>query len=222
MISELMSVIGDGARTNKYRVIVNLPDSREIDILCQSTSLPGKTITPADVWYKGRRYQARGETQHNPSWSFTFYNQTDLKLRDEFWKWMNLVHNSKIGYFGTIENFIPQHLLQDIKNGWGNINEFINDIGQVIDDPMNFLTGYNGMLVPYWQNSVKIYQLDGNGNDTYNIELVGAFPIEISPIEYTDATGEISTTTITMAYTDIIIPDEETANVEPEPVPETY
>jgi len=222
MISELMSVIGDGARTNKYRIIVNLPDSREVDILCQNTSMPGKAITPVDVWYKGRRYQARGETQHNPSWTFTFYNQKNLKIRNEFWNWMNLVHNSKIGYFGTIENFIPQHLMQDIKNTWGNINEFINDIGQVIEDPMSIITGYNGMTVPYWQTNVKIYQLDGLGNETYHTELVGAFPIEISPIEYTDANGEVSTTTITMAYTDIIIPDEDTANVEPEPVPETY
>jgi hypothetical protein len=49
-----------------------------------------------------------------------------------------------------------------------------------------------------------IEQLDSNGNVTFSTTLIGAFPINVSSVELTDETSEISTTDVTFAFTDII------------------
>lgn len=192
MISSLLSVVGAGARKNKYRVIVPTLNSLDGDMntLCSATSLPGRSLTPTEVIVKGKKAQLRGETSYDGTWEMTIYNTEDMKIRDFFISWMSEVHNTNANPGALSTNrFIGAAL--DVANG---VNSFISN-------PF----GLGG--APTYQRDIKIEQLDNKGNEIYEMFLKGAFPISVSSIDLDAQVGEISTTVITFAYTDIEIGD---------------
>jgi hypothetical protein len=85
MITDLINTLNQGARKNKYRVIIPLPESSDIDLLVHSATFPSKTITPVDVIVRGRKASIRGETSIENTWDITFYNKKDMKETGWIW-----------------------------------------------------------------------------------------------------------------------------------------
>lgn len=201
MISDLMSVINSGARSNKYRVYVPMFDSLgdELDILVQTASLPGKSLTPTEVVVKGRKCYLRGEMSFDGTWEMSFLNTEDMKERNYFLSWIDEIANT---------NMNSQGLLGGLSIGGITVNGVINTINSVVDianqlqnNPLGIFLG--GGLQPSYQRDLKIEQLNSDGGAEMEMRLIGAFPITVSAVEYTDQNGEVSITTITFAYTDV-------------------
>jgi len=212
-INELLAVVSSGARRNKYRVLIPVTDdsnlSRNMDILCHSASIPGRALTPVDVIVKGRKAQLVGETSLESTWEAIFYNTTNMEVRDYFLDWMEDMHSLKTpdddnggGVLGL------DNLNKIVKAGRGiaaDATAALDQINGLIDDPINALFG-DPSYTPEYQREITIQQLgSGNSNDTYQVNLIGAFPINIATVEFDDSTAEISTTTVTFAYSDIIV-----------------
>ena len=98
----LYQALGDGARSNRYDVLITLKDNsaglsgRAIGMLCKSSSFPGRTHETIDFVYKGRSIPIRGQSAYEQEWSCTFYLTEDHSLRDEFATWiesLDEVHN---------------------------------------------------------------------------------------------------------------------------------
>lgn len=98
----LYGALGDGARSNRYDVLITLKDNsagitgRTIGMLCKAASFPGRTHETIDFVYKGRSIPIRGQSAYEQEWSCSFYLTEDHSLRDEFATWiesLDEVHN---------------------------------------------------------------------------------------------------------------------------------
>jgi len=210
-IAELVANINAGARTSKYRVLVPTDDndfSKNMDILCKGASFPGRAITPVDVVIKGKKTQITGETSLEGSWTMTFYNTTDMKVRIFFDNWIREMH--------TLQLPSPQNDgllgLENLNNLVGQANEFIQSyernvsrVEGIISDPINTLFGAGGTF-PIYQRDITVQQLASSDEDsTFELTLIGAFPTSIDTIELTDDGTGISETSVTFSYSDVLI-----------------
>lgn len=90
----MYQALGDGARSNRYDVLITLKDNsaglsgRTIGMLCKSASFPGRTHETIDFVYKGRSIPIRGQSAYEQEWACTFYLTEDHSLRDEFATWI--------------------------------------------------------------------------------------------------------------------------------------
>ena len=91
-IQETLGLIQAGARSNKYRILYPI-FSKDIDIICNASSTPGREVSTVDVFVKGRRYQLAGEMSDDGTWEMTIYNTPDLLHRRFFLKMIGGIHN---------------------------------------------------------------------------------------------------------------------------------
>lgn len=199
MIQELLNIMHSGARKNKYRILLPVSGtlSRNMDILCHNTTLPGRTLTPVEAVIKGHKVQLVGETSFEGTWEATFYNTTDMITRNYFINWMQEAHSNNLdtsmestGILGEIEAFA------------NDINASVNKVKNAYTDPIGTFLGGVG-AGPLYQRDLTIQQLDGEGNVTSAVTLIGAFPTNVGAVDLDDSTGDISTTSITFNYNDI-------------------
>jgi len=102
-ISQFKSkLIGGGARPNLFEVDVTFPtavnlgvqgdgtgqfDSDNFRFLCKTAALPGSTVTPIDVAFRGRTLKVAGDRSIDP-WSVTIINDEDFSHRRAFEAWI--------------------------------------------------------------------------------------------------------------------------------------
>ena len=208
-ITKLLSTITQISKANKYRIFIDMPDIGDIDILCTESKMNGLLSTPVDVWYRGRKAQMRGESSFNQTWSITFYNNVNLQYRHKFIAWMRQIHHSRVNETGILEQAIPSGLLNSAKAAFGSITKAVNDVKNLIDDPGKTLSSLVGGNAPEYQGVAKIFQLDNNAEESYHQELVGLFPIEVSDVGFSDNNSELTSTTVTFAFSDVIYNNEE-------------
>lgn len=94
-INSLKNALGAGARASKYRVQFSFPsavnvsyDSRNIDLLCKSSSFPGIDIGVIEVWNQGRKLPLPGDTSFGNEWTLSFYNTENHDIRRSMLAWM--------------------------------------------------------------------------------------------------------------------------------------
>jgi hypothetical protein len=109
----LDSVIGDGARSTKFECYINInkpgliEDESTIFAQVKSSFFPGKSHTTIDLKYKGRNIPIKGQVKYDNSWSCTFYNTQDHKLKKVFEDWIESLdhhHNIKAVSSGVEES----------------------------------------------------------------------------------------------------------------------
>ena len=89
-------MIGGGARANQFRAYLHFPEYVSVGVLqgqraqflCKAASLPGSTITPIEVQYRGRPINFAGERTFQP-WTVTIYNDISFGLRNAFETWQS-------------------------------------------------------------------------------------------------------------------------------------
>jgi hypothetical protein len=124
-LNNFLSKIGEGVKPNMFVVDVSWPtdldnkpegDNRElVNLLCKSTALPASNIGVIEVPFRGRTVKIAGDRTFD-TWSATFFNDKDFKIRSYFEKWLEQINthesnnaplfvptNSTAGYMATVK-----------------------------------------------------------------------------------------------------------------------
>ena len=103
----------------------------------------------------------------------------------------------------------------EMRSNWNTVNKAIDNVRDIIGgsyaQPDGLVTSnnpvYNGdgnyASRPWYMNDILIQQLDSNDEPITETRLNNAFVTAVGGIEYTDETGNISTTEITFTYSGI-------------------
>ena len=84
---------GGGARPNLFKATINFPayaagDAELTSFLCEAAQLPGSTITPIVVPFRGRQLKMAGDRTFDV-WTPTIINDTNFTIRNAMERWMN-------------------------------------------------------------------------------------------------------------------------------------
>lgn len=100
---------GGGARPNLFKVTLNFPgyaggDVELTSFMCKGAQLPGSTIAPLPISFRGRQLQIAGDRTFEP-WTVTIINDTDFKVRDAMERWMNGIngHTTNTGLVNPVD-----------------------------------------------------------------------------------------------------------------------
>ena len=99
-LDKMKTVIGEGARPNKYQIVMTPKgpggaDGDKIDTLAKSASLPDVTVGTIDVWNQGRKLVVAGDVQYSGEWTVSFYNTVALELRKTFEDWIKQIDDAQ-------------------------------------------------------------------------------------------------------------------------------
>ena len=93
------SLFGGGSRPNLFEVeLTSIPtgitgtnwDSTNFKFMCKAAQLPGQTIAPIEVPFRGRTFKVAGDRTIDP-WTVTIINDEDFKYRNAFEAWTELI-----------------------------------------------------------------------------------------------------------------------------------
>ena len=114
---------GGGARANLYQATLGFPSFVNSNIelasfMVKAAQLPGSTITPIMVPFRGRQLQIAGDRTFEP-WTVTIINDTGFDVRNSFEEWMNGInqHNSNSGLTSPSDYMSDMEIAQLDKSG---------------------------------------------------------------------------------------------------------
>ena len=100
---------GGGARPNLFKATINFPayaggDVETSSFLCEAAQLPGSTISPIIVPFRGRQLKMAGDRTFD-AWSPTIINDTDFVIRNSMERWMNGMnaHSANTGLTNVVD-----------------------------------------------------------------------------------------------------------------------
>lgn len=95
-------LLGGGARANQFRAFLHFPSWVTYDFgglqgarsqfLCKAATLPGSTVQPIEIPYRGRILNVAGERVFQP-WAVTIYNDISFGIRNAFEQWQAGIQN---------------------------------------------------------------------------------------------------------------------------------
>ena len=111
-VSQFLSTIGQGVKPNMFLINIQFPseisggkDINLTNLLCKSAALPGSNLGVIEVPFRGRTVKIAGDRTFD-TWTATFFNDKDFKLRTYFEEWANSI-NTHEG--NTAPLFIPNN-----------------------------------------------------------------------------------------------------------------
>lgn len=100
---------GGGARSNLFKATINFPSYAGGDVeltsfMCKSAQLPGSSITPITVPFRGRQLQIAGDRTFEP-WTISVINDNNFSTRNAFERWMNGInqHATNTGFSNPVD-----------------------------------------------------------------------------------------------------------------------
>jgi len=103
-VSTFLSNIGQGVKPNMFSVDINFPGALNLTaeatdlsnvelatLMCKSAALPGSNLGVIEVPFRGRTVKIAGDRTFD-TWSATFFNDKDFKLRSFFEYWANQIN----------------------------------------------------------------------------------------------------------------------------------
>jgi len=174
------NLLFDGARPSLFDVFMTVPGlvalegvNRDITFKARAASLPGDSISSIVVNYFGREIKVAG-TRTFPDWTMTIINDENFLIRNVFERWMSRMNE----HVANVRNaaFIRG-------DGGYQTDIFINQYAKTgaQNSPMG--------VGPINTAVIKDYGL------------IGAFPVDVSPIELDWANGDaIEEFTVTFSY----------------------
>ena len=96
-LSEFQTRIKGGVRPNLYKVNFDFPTESNkvaadtVSYLCKSAAIPASTVGTVELPFRGRVIKVPGDRTFE-SWTATFYNDIDWKLRNAFEEWVDLTN----------------------------------------------------------------------------------------------------------------------------------
>ena len=138
-VSSFLQNIGQGVKPNMFLVDVKFPDVLEkgseqelINVMCKSAALPGSNLGVIEVPFRGRTVKIAGDRTFD-TWTATFFNDKDFKLRSFFEQWANSINthddntaplftpNKSDGYMGEL---IVKQLEKDTTDGGSILRQY--------------------------------------------------------------------------------------------------
>jgi len=102
-------LIGGGARPNLFKATLNFPgyaggNVELTSFMCKAAQLPGSTIAPVMVPFRGRQLQIAGDRTFEP-WTVTIINDTGMDVRNAMERWMNGInsHSQNTGLANPVD-----------------------------------------------------------------------------------------------------------------------
>ena len=193
---------GGFAINNLFRVF--LPplkgDSRTMDVLCKAASLPGRQIQSQEhVIGLVQRKLANGYIVEDVS--LTFYCMNDMKVKNYFEDWQELVvnrENYEVGYFNDYTHPV---IIQHIKKGVGFPvkKKKLFDSGKLPSSIAGRLPRLGPLDLAQGE-----FDLDFITGDkiTYTCVLDKAYPTSLQAIELTNDADSILEVTVQLSYKD--------------------
>lgn len=94
-------MIGDGARSNQFRVELSFPTYVELGVdagekaqfLCKSTSLPVMVMENVGVKYRGMTANFAASGRAYQPWRVTIYNDSNMLIRTAMEQWQHGIQN---------------------------------------------------------------------------------------------------------------------------------
>ena len=80
------NLIGAGPRNNRFEVFIPRTGNK-IQFLCKTASIPGQTIEPLTMKYKGLTVKLAGDRTFE-DWTVAIYNDTEFSARTAIEAWM--------------------------------------------------------------------------------------------------------------------------------------
>jgi len=163
-ISETLSILRSGARNNKYRIIYPL-FGKEIDILCHTSSNPGREIGTVDVFLKGRKYIMAGDMADDGVWALTIYNTQDFLVRSFFLKVIAGIQNFNAPLTLDDSAFMSEFFTgfnysNNSNYGDSSSYNFLAEIGKdSLSDSMEIISNAYNQMYSNW-NTVNNYIYD--------------------------------------------------------------
>jgi hypothetical protein len=115
-INDFLTNIGQGVKPNMFSIDIQWPagnlvsgvpsDSTEkdlINVLCKSAALPASNLGVIEVPFRGRTVKIAGDRTFD-TWTATFFNDKDMKIRSYFESWLESMNTHEGNYS---PNFIP-------------------------------------------------------------------------------------------------------------------
>jgi len=100
---------GGGARPNLFKATINFPgyaggDVELTSFLCEAAQLPGSTIAPIIVPFRGRQVKLAGDRTFDV-WTPTVINDTDFNVRNALERWMDGMnaHSANTGLTNPVD-----------------------------------------------------------------------------------------------------------------------
>jgi hypothetical protein len=103
-INDFISKIGQGTKPNMFAIDIVWPtdlgsgnaspsgdDKDLVDLLCKSAALPASALGVIEVPFRGRTVKISGDRTFD-TWSPTFFNDKDLKVRSYFEQWLETMN----------------------------------------------------------------------------------------------------------------------------------
>ena len=128
------------------------------------------------------------------------------KVNPSFSNEYNLTNTGIIGAGFKLYNAYKQ-IRQNIASIQNSISKLKDDFnsGGILGIITKNGTGGYGLYdgSPWYMSDVRIQQLDSNGDTITETILHNAFVTSVGPIEYTDETGEITSSTVSISYSGV-------------------
>ena len=98
-VSNFIQRVGQGVKPNMFMVDINFPgalakgadDLETSNIMAKSAALPGSNLGVIEVPFRGRTVKIAGDRTFD-TWTVTFFNDKDFKLRAFFEQWANNIN----------------------------------------------------------------------------------------------------------------------------------
>lgn len=172
----VQDVLGDGARSTKYDVMLQFtnpdlfPDQRNVAVLIKNSNFPSKSHQTVDLKYKGRSIPVRGQVKYTHTWECTFYLNEDHSIKNAFEAWIEAL-DEKVNYPPVDSN-----LVSSTKQKHANLEDYTKDI------------------CIYQQNFEDTSQ-------TARYILHNVFPIEVSAVQVSaEGPGQLLEFTVTFSF----------------------
>jgi hypothetical protein len=203
---------GLGLRKNKYLLEIPVPgvEGEKINILARSAGLPERNITTQQVWYHGRRYSVRGETDYIGTYEVSILDDSDMKIRKTFDKWLKKVDNSKpenAGILGASNEAGLGQIIDNIKSGIGVANQIKNAVENPAEEIGGFFLGAldagQASSIAKYQTDINIWQLSALSDKIYGYKLENAFPQQVGIVTLDDGDeNTMSEFSVTFAFSE--------------------
>ena len=154
-ISQLRGAIRSGlTRTNRWRVVVNLPsyagsnsDGQQAALLARTTATPSSTVGTIEVSWGGRNLPVPGDRTYE-DFQVTFIGVNDMKVYNAFQKWSEAMNGS------------------ESNSGLTNLDEIMSDITlQLLD--VNDVVTKTFVLIDAWPSVVGQMSMDAGAMDAF-------------------------------------------------------
>src|SRR5574344_1021387 len=148
-ITDLKKALGPGLGLRKNKFLMELPipgiEGKTLNILCRSAGLPERNINHTTIWHKGRQYNVRGETDYVGDYEISIVDDSGMRIRNVFDKWLKQVDNSKPANAGILGASFEQAMPGFLANVESGV-KIVNQVKNLVQDPKQAVDWFIGVL----------------------------------------------------------------------------